>query len=356
MVKGSNLSSMKRSSLFFASALLPFNLGVLAAPLHTAVQDNGMEQIVEQLETKAEYKISDNLLSRIEHALEANPSNNVAHTALALCYDRLGLPDLANREFEIGSTDAPDDPTALLKLIRTKVHQGENKSATALLKLAYRKFPKNAEIMFWYGNYLRSCDKNSEASELFARAKTTNQTILGLGSALAETSLERGLFEEAIRDSDQDLKLDKSFPLANELKATALASLCRYDQAIKLFSVAYAQAPFRPGLSEKYAYACYWNGLYRQALEPALVSLALSSYSAANNLPAKTLLLEIIPRLPKTTAAQIITGANHKMDRAFRAANYHTAVGDVLDVVGMHDQAIEQYQVAVSMQPNSAGG
>ena len=315
-----------------------------------------MDAIIQLLETRADLPISPKLLDRLQKLLEANQNDSQAQTALALCYDRLGLPDLAKKEFALAVADTPDNPTAMLKLIRLKLRQGEIKSAAILLQAAYNKFPDDPDTMFWYGNYLKSNDKNLDAARLFKAAMAKNPRILGLNSALAEIELEENHYVEAIEFANKDLAIDQHFILANEIKATALSNLSHYSEAAALFQKCYQVDPTRAELGEKYANACYWLGDYQQALLPALGNLALSARFNSSNFAAKSLVMTVISKMSKTDVAKAIAADDNEVARTFHNPDYHFAIAAILDAAGLHDSAIGQYQEGLSSRPNFAAG
>ena len=244
----------------------------------------------------------------------------------------------------------------MLKMIKSKLRQGEVKSAAVLLQDAYNKFPQDPETLFWYGNYMKSKDKTLEAAALFKTAMIKNPRILRLSSALAKIKLEENRFEEAIELANKDLAIDNNFILANDIKATALANLSHYSEAASLFQKCYQADPTREELGEKYANACYWLGHYEQALLPALANLALSARFNSNNFAAKSLVLMVISKMSKSDVAKVVAADNKELASTFHNADYYFALGDVLDAAGLQESAIKEYQEGLSSRPNFAEG
>ena len=75
-------------SVLVATALLSFGLKQPAVAESTS-------QLSRRLESDANCRITDDMIASLQATLEKEPNDASAHLALAICYERLGLPDQA---------------------------------------------------------------------------------------------------------------------------------------------------------------------------------------------------------------------------------------------------------------------
>jgi tetratricopeptide (TPR) repeat protein len=321
-----------------------------------------MSVLALRLEKDPNCPITDGMVATIQSALEKQPKDASAHLALAICYERLGLPDQAGGEYQRAIYLGPDDPQAAIHQIKFLIRGGQSKIAMNLLEAAHSRFPDDPELLFWYGAHLAASNRTQEAEAIYKVALARDAKILGLASAMAQAKLDQGRYGDAIILADQDLKLDSKFYLAKKIKGIALASLGQYDRATEPLSEAYAQDPFREGVAHLYALTCIWSGDYKKALEPGLVFLAESSFVDSNfllssrNTDAKILALTIIRKLPPQIVAERCDQVGNIIDAKTHNAGFRLSLGDVLDSAHLPEQALEQYHAALAISPNAARG
>ncbi|MGH9549554.1 MAG: tetratricopeptide repeat protein, partial [Terriglobales bacterium] len=248
--------------------------------------------------------VTEATMGNLARILEADPHNRQAHLALASCYDRLGLPDQAGEEYAVAAQMSPDDPHALVEFVKSLVRGGQSQQGMKLLEAASKRFPNDPEVMFWYANYLASTNHQAQALKLYNSAMVklssmTTPAMLGLPSALGELYLENQRYGDAIKYAEKDIAIDKEFWLAYKIKGFALYGLGRYDQAREYLGQAYHHMPYKPQVAKKFAAACVWNADYKQALDPALVDLAMTSALNDNNFMEKHQVREIVRKLPE---------------------------------------------------------
>jgi len=324
------------------------------AAVETPVSADSLRQIEERLERSEDQPVTNDMIEQVQAVLAGDPHNRDAHLILAQCYDRLGLPDMADEEFTLCVQYSPDDPHALVELVKAEIKSGRPQIAMKLLVAAGKRFPNNDEVTFWYANYLATTNRTNEASALYNLALKHNAKILGLASALGQLRLEDRRFGDAVQLANQDLALDKNFPLAYRIKGFALAYMSRWSEAQEPLRIAYKEQPFKGGVAFMYAKACSWSGDYHNALEPALVDLALTSSLDSNNIDQKLALVRILRKLPHDFASAKIAIVSTNLDKSLHNPAFHFALGDVLDHADMHEIAIEQYHKGLQIAPDYA--
>jgi tetratricopeptide (TPR) repeat protein len=345
-----------RKQLFALTAAIAGLSAAIAcqAAGQTLAATDELKQIEERLEIDKNQPVTDDMIEQVQAVLANDPQNRDAHMILAQCYDRLGLPDQADQEFTLAVKYSPDDPHALVELVKAEIKSGHPQVAMKMLEAAGKRFPNDAEVMFWYANYLATTNKTKEATALYKIALEHNAKILGLASALGQLRLEDRRFGDAVQLANQDLALDKNFVLAYRVKGFALAFMSRWSEAQEPLRIAYKEQPFKGGVAYMYAKACAWSGDYQDALEPALVALAVSSNLETNNYEQKVALARILRNVPRDKAIAKIGIVSNNLDLSMPNPAFHFALGDVLDRADMHDTAIEQYHKGLQMAPNFA--
>jgi tetratricopeptide (TPR) repeat protein len=334
--------------------MLALSITLAGGLLPAAATDSRMDEIRKVLQEKTGQAPDEETLKLIEQSLENDPHNASAHLTLALCYDRMGLPDLAAQEYLHSVESEPNDAKALLEIIRGELKDGHTYTAMKLLQATSKKFANDADVLFWKANYLVSMQHSTEAAKMLANVLSKKTNVLGVASALAELELDHRRYGDALNLANRELENDANYWLAYSIKGMALAGLQKYDQAIPPLQRAFTERPFKSKAAITYAQCASWMGDYKTALDPALVYVALESSWRSNNLQQKELLVHILRRLPQDFVAERLAYWGPKFDNILNNAAFHFLMGDVLDSVDMHAVAIDEYKAGLKMQPNFA--
>lgn len=338
------------AAILATAAFLSFSPQSFAASA-TAFQSQ-LDVIEEKI---AQGDVSESLYAELENIISKEPTNYRAYLLLGNCYDFLALPELSQEQYELATRYGPNEPKAFVELIKSQIRMGQIKSAMALLDQARRKFPKDPEVQFWVGNYLLSKNRFSEAETAYVLALQQKKKILGLSTSLGEIRLAQGRYGEAYFLADADLAIQKNYALANRVKGLALMKLGRYEQAMQPLRIAYFTAQFKPNLAASFAKCCFWSGRYSDALNPALVNLALTSSMDSNNPVEKNFLVSVIKKVPDDYLRKVVDHLQKTLGKAF-PASYHFALGDVLDRVNKPELAVAQYKLGLEREPSFARG
>lgn len=292
--------------------------------------------------------VAEKTFDELAGVLTTDPRNYTARLLLGTCFDKIGMPEQAQEQFDLATTYFPADPKAVIALVQANLKRGQPDAAMRLLDAASRRFPKEQILVFWSGNL------GGEA--LYKVAKEKNRNLLGLPSFLGDKLLKKGRYGDAVRLADQDLDADREYWPAFRVKGCALLSLGNYGRAYQPLRIAFDKIPYTSLVAEKFARACIWAGRYEEAIEPALVDLALTATLESNNDAAKKALYAILSRVPKTRARAKILTCNDTIDKTFKNGAYHFALGDVLDHLGWNELAMNEYQSGLQENPGFARG
>lgn len=303
-------------------------------------------------ENKADQKRLDALAERVEK----NPNDIDARCALGSCYDELGLPDLAREQYSEAVKAAPNNPHLWMLRVKQELKSGHTDVAMHLIESAHERFSQDSEVLFWYGNYFAAKSRNDEAAYAYTLALKKNADIEGLRSALGEVCLDKGRYGDALVLANEEIKSHPQFWLAYKVKAFALMGLKRPDEALSPLRVAYANYPTKAIVARTYARACIWEGLFEEALTPALMFMNLTSSLTSNDPVAKKIVATILEKLSKTVIDKELPEATEKIQKTKPNAAYFFALGDTLDRIGMNDLAINQYYIGLKLEPEFARG
>lgn len=282
------------------------------------------------------------------------PNNGKAHLTLGLAYEALGLPEQSLEQYKIAMQLEPDDPQPLADVLRQRINTKQLSDTTQLIGLAMRKFPNNAEVLF-YAGYIQLENRDmSDATALLQKAYNLDPKIPLLKVSLAECKLNRHIFAQAFVLAKEELRQNPNVPKADMIAGLALVHLQRYDQAVDLLGKACAAMPDNWDLAEKLARVAVWSGRYKDAIGPICLFLVQRSDERAPEKSMNALLLDCLRHTNRQEAEEIINEVCQKQAPAAHNAYFHNQVGEVLAKVGWDDAATAQFKEAVKLAPTSA--
>jgi tetratricopeptide (TPR) repeat protein len=341
-------------SLIFLLACPAFCLtGQMTAdkPSEAKNEATGLDQISKQIE---DGKVPDSSYDILAQIIKKDPSAYRAHLLLGDCYDLLGLPDLARQQYVLALKYGPNDPQAVIALVKLEGKAGHISTVESLLNNARKRFPTDPEIIYWTGTVLYAQNKTKAAEAMFNQAMSSGKTIIGLPSALALIRLKQKYYREALMLANRDIAQKSTLDLANEVAGVALMELHDYGRAVKPLQIAFMKQPLKKPLAEEYMRALYWTGDYKSALRPALINLALNP-SGNNNRSTKAMLAGIIQHTDRKDLLALIKEVSGKFGIE-KSAAFHLSLGEVLADTKYNDLALEQLSKAVELDPSLVDG
>jgi tetratricopeptide (TPR) repeat protein len=217
-------------------------------------------------------------LPSLEAILAKEARNSRAHFLLGLVLERSGFADLASQEYDRA---LELDPNSALKIFVSKWENSGPLSAAAYQKYVRDRYPHDPSLLLMQAYQDSKRGSEAGAERCYLEAMSRHAGVLGVATAFSAFRLSQRRFEEALRLADCDLNLKKDFLPAALVKGEALLQERKYLAALPIIQKAYdAERDGNGSESRKAAellcrlYQC--QGLYKAALEPALVGLALS--------------------------------------------------------------------------------
>jgi tetratricopeptide (TPR) repeat protein len=265
---------------------------------------------------------------------QKDPHNYQAHFLLAICYQRMGLPDESLPELKLAVDNGPNDPAPILGLIREASQLGQSDLAQRVANIAYAKFPDNPEASFWQANFmLQGGNHLAEANKLFDKILRQGIQIPNLKLSLAQLRFAEKKYDEALSLANEQLVQTPKLAGAWLLKGRIYMLRSDYQNAYVPLKIAYQKLVFTPGVARSYAESAFWTGHYEETLEPAMVRIALASVKGEQD---KTI------------------EASNKMDtfRKFKEADrFHFELGMCLSSIGMHKLATAEFERGLKINP-----
>jgi tetratricopeptide (TPR) repeat protein len=347
------LSSATRCALAVGNAFLLVHCALLAVV--AADREQMFDADVGQIQAilQKEGTLPATAVKKLEGILALNPENCKVRLLLAQYYETLALPDEAAEQVAIAIKDVPNSLPELIELITSELSLRHLKSATALVAEARKRFPRNARITFLQGQIFSAQKQTDKAEQAFTRAESTagrsGEKIVGLPTALAEVRNGQNRFSEAYSLAGIDIVNDPKFWPAYKARGVAASGLGYLDEAVRTLFVAYRHLD-QSQVAGSFATAAYRSGKFDVALPPALINLAANPLPGEFSSGQKKLIIEIWRKLPAKEAETILDRTESRSSVATNA-DYHFAMGEVMDSLRRFDVAVAEYRRALQVRP-----
>lgn len=341
---------MPRFSPFILSlsAVFSLNLGkaVFAQSGSSSVQE--LVLLEQRIRQSNDYQA---VLASLQKLIEKDPHNAQAFFLAGMVLEKSGYSDLAAEYFAEADKLDPSRQGSALQVFRLKLDSGDMPAARSFLGYVSRHYPNDPSVLLMNA-YLARLQGNKLLAELYQReALAAQPNVAGIASSLAVLRLSQGRFLEALGLAEHDLKLKKDHPAATIIKAQALLCLSRYREALPLLDRIYRQTDFEKRLAAHMLCQAYLAaGLYEQALEPALVEMALSKDRSRAVVPKMTVAM-LVQKLPAPLVANVRDKVLKMLSQTEFEWRLHFSFADVLDHVGRHEDAMREYAKGLEIAP-----
>jgi tetratricopeptide (TPR) repeat protein len=324
------------------------------AGLALQTSDNFINDAYKQLNSSTHP--TETLMNELAEVVQKDPHNYQAHFFLGTCYYRLGLPDQAMAEFRLAAQYGPNDPAPLIKLINQAVENGQTELAREVASVGIGRFPSNPELSFWQANFvLLKENKLEEADKLFTQASQSKIQIPNLDISIATLRLAQGRLDDAYYLARKQLvqtpEAAGAFLVIGDIHYRRKEFISAYPWLKK----AYGRIIFTPNLARKYMQTAYWTGHYEQALEPAIVQMALSSSKEFDDINCNNIFIDSAKHVPKERLAEIVKTSSLTLDqnaRYLQDPSFHRGLGECLSKLGMHDLAETEFSRCIKRNPS----
>ena len=287
--------------------------------------------------------------------LEVHPDDVDTRCLLGICYDKIGLPDLAQEQFKLAMIKGPSDPGIWISMIKRELLVGHALAAQHLVEVAHQRFPQNPEVLFWYGNFLAAHQQGDQAAYAYELALNQKQDVPGLRSALAEICVDKTRYGDAVRLAKEEIKRHPEVLLARKAMGLAYFGMRQKAEAVAPLTVAFEKLPPSSEVSNALAQSLIYCGKWDQALLPTLVFLHRTSLDQVVDPKAKAMAVKIVQKCSPPVVAGIPELAR-TVDWRAGSATFHFNLADVLDQAGQYDLYLQSMRPGCASTPISRAG
>ncbi|WP_417683872.1 tetratricopeptide repeat protein [Roseibium sp.] len=181
--------------------------------------------------------------SQLRRIVFVDPDHVPARANLGNC--QLLSGDLENAEMNFRSVleASPDNRNALFGLASVCLKQGKYDAAREPAERLMQLLPDNAPVLTLFAQACSRDPQSSRAAAAFRQALAIDPAYLPAITGLAELSIKRKKFDDAVRYSDTGLNLEPSNVELIRFKAIALEGLGRFAEARGVLEKALSFAP-----------------------------------------------------------------------------------------------------------------
>ncbi|MBP9094223.1 tetratricopeptide repeat protein [bacterium] len=285
------------------------------------------------------------------------PNNYKVHLYYGLVLDDVGLPEQAMAEFELADKLGPQDPRGTAGIMNHILARGDTAAATELLQRALKRFPDSPEILFFMGKNFKEHRHWSEAQMVLSRAYKAGCKVKHLPVELGELYQESAPFL-ALKLANEDLAQYPDYYLSLQVKALALMNMGKFTAAIEPLKKLYHQSPTFNHSAEYYLRCLFWDGRYRDALNPGLYYLGKEAHAIGGPLVSSEVLGEIIGRLPANDVEQQLNHfyAELKKDKFLVRPAFHYYLANIFYKQGKAKLAKAELERLLESDPKSVEG
>jgi tetratricopeptide (TPR) repeat protein len=217
--------------------------------------------------------------TRYEAALKADPGSLPAGVGLVRCKLRLEQLEEAGKLLAALQTQHPESTIVQYWMGRAKELVGDRAAAQAAYEKAIALAQNSEELVQSYVSLTRllgQAGRAEEAAVVIAQAEQKFPSDPLVYEALAELSLGRGSFEDAVRDYDRALALDPKNVGLHFARGVALRQARRFDEAFKEFELVEKESKDYPGLALERGNLYEASGRSEEALRAYEAALAVA--------------------------------------------------------------------------------
>ncbi|MBP7860372.1 tetratricopeptide repeat protein [bacterium] len=316
-------------------------------------QNYGLAQVSSELVKRAQSEIDNNklteqTLAQLQSAVQSNDRDADAHLYLGLALERMGLKDEAYAQYALAVKYGPQNPDALVALVKKEIKQGHIPSAIQMLRSGLDKFPNNPEMLLIVGDYLIQNKQMDEARQVLETAFKVKEDIFGLPTSLGQIYLN-GHQSRAVKLATMDLEKDPKFDRALRVRGVAYMMLGDYQRAIVDLKPVFENAPNVPAIAEGIFESYMSCKNYKEALRPGVFMVAFTAQPDIANARLQDKLVKLIEKLPLEFVQTQVASIEKEIDTKSPMPAFHLQLGQVYDKAGQYKLAMAQYKRAIEM-------
>jgi tetratricopeptide (TPR) repeat protein len=269
-------------------------------------------------------------VDRLGSFIASHPDNARAHFLAGKVYEHSGLTGLAEEEFEKADKLSPDLAESVLETFTHDLDDNDFAAAQQDFSYLSGRFENEpAVLLMWVRIYNRK--KQPEVAEdYFKLAMTVAPIRVGVAAAAGSIRLDQHRYQEALTLAKQDLARQPDHYLANAVAGQACFRLGKNEQGAGYLRKAFTQQPLLKNNDYAFADSFYRARLYRDALTPALVHMAMCT-EVGDLQAAKKQLRAIVQQLPRSACENVAARADDLLKKTPFRSRMHSALWQVYD-------------------------
>lgn len=317
--------------------------------LVTRYHDPFIQSMRELLSTRA---LSEAELQKLSDYIKAHPDDPDGHFVIANAYNRLGMDGMYAEEMEKGWRLSPTSVLYLLAALKARAVTEDRSRYERLVDEAFQTFKNDAGMLEKLGQLFLDNGQTQLAVRFLSQAVDLQPKNLQVRCSYCNCLLAMRRYKELIASTGPLVENEKTLTLANLLRGVAYYNLNLPYRALPLLEKAYIGAPDRPEVAEAYFDCLRRLGKDSQALQPALMALALQPPFAKHMNDLKIKVRPVIAAAGTRELRDGIKYVGRNIPPTRSLAFFYFALGDLLDKSGRIVHASDCFNAGLFLDPS----
>jgi tetratricopeptide (TPR) repeat protein len=290
-------------------------------------------------------------LDKLKAYIQVHPDDPDGHLVLANAYNKMGMEGMYAEELEKAWHLSPDSLMYLFVALKARAITDDHTSYDRLVDEAFQTFQQDKQKLEKLGQLFQDNNENELALRFLTRALELDRQDLQVLCTYCNSLMACKKYKELIRAAAPLFGRDNTRALACLLTGVAWYNLNQLDKAVPLLAKAYRGAPDRPEIAEAYFDVLMAEGKESEALEPALMALALQPPFSAHMTALKAKVKPVIARASTSDLQEGIKQVTLNMPPYRPLAFFFFALGDLLDKSDRVLNAANCFSKGLSLDP-----
>lgn len=343
---------LARTSLQLATSLA-LALGTFSLLSPVWALDAALTEKLNDYQQKIESRsLSEAQLTELAGLTQKFPGEAKVHLVYGLALDLVGLNDQALEQFQAADKLGPQDSNAVVGIIHHLVSKGDKQAARALLDQALKRFPEDANVLFMLGKTLKQDRDFDSAEKTLWRAHNLPNRPIGLATELAELYSATNP-ELAVNLASEDIERQSNYAPALAVLAEAFYNQGQYRRAIYPCEILVKQSISWRNISDIYARCLFWDGRYKEAVLPMLVTLAKSATYLGGRMPGAEMIAQTVPHISAKKLSDILDSFYASNSKELVRNPFHFYLASALEKGGRYELAYKEINTFLSADPKN---
>ncbi len=301
-------------------------------------RDPILENILNDLDKR---KATQSDLETLSTYIKDNPSSPDGHLVLSRAYFSLGMDNMYAEEMEKAWSLAPSHVSYLLSALKAQTVWNDSASLKSLVDKSLNVYHDNSRMLLILAKEFQAENRPVLALRFFERAHQLdpqNRNILKSYCTLLLSSRE---YARVLSEAKPLLSENDPNCFAQLITGLAYNGLGRPEVARPLLEKAHLENPAQAQIAEAYADCLIALGRKKDALQPALVALAMQSPTAGRTEEMKLKLRPLLASANEKALDASLASVEALKPPPNQLAFFYFALGDLFDRLGKVNRATD---------------